>query len=142
MSFLDRFVRKRFFWSKTEKVNTTYFRHNSTYSNYSTAKFQFKLTILISWTKFTQKSYFQLKAEQAVQGLQAFVFCVVNINSAVVFKHLKISKISLFWTLVKSKWLVNSWLNFNLNLSFKFFYNFTGQLNGNGQKFWQVPPSL
>ena len=30
--------------------------------------------ILSFWTKFTQKSYFQLKAEQAVQGLQAFTF--------------------------------------------------------------------
>ena len=28
-----------------------------------------------------------MKTEQAVQGLQAFAFCVVNVNSTVVFKH-------------------------------------------------------
>ena len=50
-------------------------------------KFQLKLIILSFWTKFTQKRYFQLKTEQAVQGLQAFAFCVVNVNSTVVFKH-------------------------------------------------------
>ena len=32
--FLTRFVQKGFFWSKTEKVNATYFLHNSAYSNY------------------------------------------------------------------------------------------------------------
>ena len=36
---------------------------------------------------YPQKSYFQLKTEQAIQGLQAFAFCVVNVNSTVVFKH-------------------------------------------------------
>ena len=30
-------------------------------------------------TKVTQKGYFQSKTEQAVQGLQAFAFCVVNV---------------------------------------------------------------
>ena len=67
---------------------------------------------------------------------------------------LKITKISLFWTFWKKNWLslaswalfilklyeafqialynypwlVKSWLNFDLNFSFKFLYNFTGQL--------------
>ena len=67
---------------------------------------------------------------------------------------LKISKILLFWTFWKKNWLclaswglfilnlyeafqtalckqpwsVESWLNFDLNFSFKFLYNFTGQL--------------
>ena len=31
--FLTRFAHKGFFWSKIEKVNTTYFLHNSAYSN-------------------------------------------------------------------------------------------------------------
>ena len=31
--FLTRFAQKGFFWSKTEKVNSTYFLHNSAYSN-------------------------------------------------------------------------------------------------------------
>ena len=39
------------------------------------------------WTKFIQKSYYQLKTEQAVQGLQVFVFCLVNVDSTVIFKH-------------------------------------------------------
>ena len=39
------------------------------------------------WTKFTQKRYFQLKKEQAVQGLQLFAFCVVNVNLTVALKH-------------------------------------------------------
>ena len=43
--------------------------------------------MLSFWTKFTEKSYFQLKTEQAVQGLQSFAFYVVNVNSTVVFKH-------------------------------------------------------
>ena len=42
-----RFAQKGVFWSKTEKVNTTYSLHNSAYSNKSSAKFQLKLTILI-----------------------------------------------------------------------------------------------
>ena len=50
-------------------------------------KFQLKLIILGFWTKSAQKSHFLLKTEQAVQGIDAFVFCVVNVNSAVVLKH-------------------------------------------------------
>ena len=50
-------------------------------------KFQLKLIILSFWSKVIQKRYFQLKTEQAVQGLQAFAFCVVNANSTVVFQH-------------------------------------------------------
>ena len=50
---------------------------------------QLKLTILSFWTKFTQKGYFQSETEQAVQGLQAFAFCVVNVNSTGVFQHVQ-----------------------------------------------------
>ena len=45
--FLTKFGQKGFFWSKTEKANTTYFLHNSAYSNQSSAKFQLKRTILL-----------------------------------------------------------------------------------------------
>ena len=38
---------KMVFRSKTEKVNITYFLHNSAYSNWSSVKFQLKLTILL-----------------------------------------------------------------------------------------------
>ena len=48
----------------------------------------FNLDLYLSFrSKFTQKRYFQLKTEQAVQALQAFAFCVINIDSIVVFKH-------------------------------------------------------
>ena len=104
------------------------------------------MMILSFWTKFTQTRYFQLKTEQAVQGLQVFAFCAVNVNSTVVFKHyfdhferktgyllspglfLSQNCIKLFKPMCKQPWLVKSWLNFDLNLSFKFLYNFTGQL--------------
>ena len=44
------------------------------------------MIILSFWTKFTpQKRYFQSKTEQAVQGLQAFAFSVVNVNSTALF---------------------------------------------------------
>ena len=36
---------------------------------------------------YPKKRHFQLKTEQAVQWLQAFAFCVVNVNSTVVLKH-------------------------------------------------------
>ena len=39
------------------------------------------------WTKFTQKRYFQSETEQAVQGLEAHVFYVVNVYSTIVFNH-------------------------------------------------------
>ena len=119
-------------------MDTTYFLHNSAYSNQSSAKFQLKLTIsnfctksaqkaisskkqkkwtslwnsaylnqsrykisakliIVSfWTKFTQKRYFQSKREQAVQGLQVFNFCVVNVNSTV-FKHFEDLKDLIFF---------------------------------------------
>ena len=51
--FLSRFTQKKFFWSKT--VNTTYFLHNSAYSNTSSAKFQLQLIILFFWIIFAQK---------------------------------------------------------------------------------------
>ena len=42
---------------------------------------------MIVRTKFTQNRYFQLKTEQAVQGLQVLALRVVNVHSSVVFKH-------------------------------------------------------
>ena len=66
-------------------------------------KFQLKLIILSFWTKFTQKRYFQLKTEQTVQGLQAFAFCVVNVNSTVVFKHFEDLKDLIILNILKEK---------------------------------------
>ena len=66
-------------------------------------KFQLKLIILSFWTKFTQKRYFQLKTEQAVQGLQAFDFCVINVHSTVVFKHFEDLKYLIILNILKEK---------------------------------------
>ena len=98
--FLTRFVQKGFFWSKTEKVNTTYFLHNSAYSNQSSAKFQLKLAILKFSTKFTQKRYFQLETEQAVLGLQVLAFSKVK---TVVFKHFEDLKDLIILHILKEK---------------------------------------
>ena len=82
------------------------------------------------WTKFTQKMYFQLKTEQAVQGLQAFPFCVVKLIQLLFWNILKILKISWFGAFWKKYWLcLVSWALLVLKLySFKFLYNFTEQL--------------
>ena len=56
-------------------------------------------------TKFTQKRLSQPKPEQALQELQLFAFCVVNIQSMVDFENLKISNISLIWTFLKRNWI-------------------------------------
>ena len=53
--------------------------------------------------KFSQKRYFPLKTEQAVQGLRTFAFCVVNVNSTVVFKHFKDLKDLIIWKISKEK---------------------------------------
>ena len=44
-----------------------------------------------------------MKAEQAVQGLQVFAFCVVNINSTVVFKHFEGLKDPIILKILKEK---------------------------------------
>ena len=59
------------------------------------------------WTKFTQKRYFQLKTEQAVQGLQAFAFCVVNVNSTVVFKLFEDIKDLIILNILKEKLIMS-----------------------------------
>ena len=103
-----------------------------------------------------------MKIEEAVQGLQAFAFCVLNVNSTVVL---------LFWTFWKKNWLcLASWALFILKLykafqttvqtamiskvMIKFQSKFQFQIplqfyrtaekvdtcDGNGQKYWQLPP--
>ena len=69
--FLTRFTQKGFFWSKTEKVNTRYFLHNSVYSNFSSARFQLKLTILIFWVKLAQKGISGQKLKKLTSSLNS-----------------------------------------------------------------------
>ena len=65
--FLDQICPKSYFQSKKEKVSIT--MELCIFELVLSTKFQLKLIILSFWTKFTQKSYFQLKTEQTVQGL-------------------------------------------------------------------------
>ena len=67
------------------------------------AKFHLKLIILSFWTKFTRKRYFQLKTEQAAQGLQTFTFCVVNVNTTVVSKDFEDLKDLIILKILKEK---------------------------------------
>ena len=73
-------------------------------------KFQFKLTILSFWTNFTQKGYFQLKTEQVLQGLQAFAFCIVNVNLTVVFKNFEDLKYLIVLNILKEKLVISCFL--------------------------------
>ena len=58
-------------------MNTTYFLHNSTYSNQSSTKFQLKLTILIFWTKFAQKGIPGKKTEKVNITIEYRLFKLV-----------------------------------------------------------------
>ena len=76
---------------------------------------------MIILTKFSEqiysKRYSQLKTEQAVQGLQAFVFSVVNVNSTDVFKHFEDLKDLIILNILKEKLLcLASWVLFILKL--------------------------
>ena len=67
--------------------------------------------------KFTQERYFQSTTEQAVQGLEAFAFCVVSVNSTVVFKRFEDLKDLIVLSILKTKWLyLASWALFILKL--------------------------
>ena len=81
-------------------------------------KYQLKPIILSFWAKFTQKRYFQSKTEQAVLGLKAaYAFCVVNINSTVVFKYFEDLIDLIIWTFWKKNLLCfASWVLFILKL--------------------------
>ena len=51
----------------------------------------------------------KVKTEKVVQGLQAFAFCAVNVNSTVVFKHFEDLKDLIILNILKEK-LVMSYL--------------------------------
>ena len=62
--------------------------------------FHLKLTILSFRTKFTQKRVFPVENRTSSWWTTSVAFCVVNVNSTVVFKDFEDLKIliSLFWT--------------------------------------------
>ena len=61
------------------------------------------MIILKFLSKLTQERDFQLKTEEAVQGLQAFAFYVVNVNSVIVFKHFEDPKDLIILNISKEK---------------------------------------
>ena len=63
------------------------------------------------WTKFNQKRYFQSKTEPVVQGLQAFAFCVVNVNSTVAFKDFEYLRDLIIFNILKEKLVMCSLLD-------------------------------
>ena len=66
-----------------------------------------------------------MKTKQAVQGLQAFAFCVVNVKSTVVFKHFE----DLIIVNIPKEKLVISWLLSSFYLKIvKSFSNSTVQI--------------
>ena len=80
-------------------------------------KFQLKLIILSVWNKFTQKRYIQSKIKQEVQGLQAFAFCVVNVNSTVDFKDFENLKDLIILNILKEKLVISCPLgSFNIKI--------------------------
>ena len=61
--FWNKFAHKGYFWSKTEKNDHhPWIRHLRISLG---TKIQFRVTILISLSKFNQKRYFQSKKENA-----------------------------------------------------------------------------
>ena len=80
------------------------------------------------WTKFTRKRYFQLKTEQAVQGLQTFAFCIVNVNSAVVFKHFEDLKDLIILKILKERLVMSFRLGSFILKLYKAFPNSTVQI--------------
>ena len=73
------------------------------------------------WTKFTRKSYFQLKTEQAAQGLQAIAFCVANIDSNLVFKHFEDLKDLIILNILISKVMIKFRSKFQFQIPLKFY---------------------
>ena len=58
-----------------------------------------------------------MKTEQAVQGLQAFAFCVENVNSTVVFKYLRDLNDLITLNILKEKLVMSCLLgSFHVNI--------------------------
>ena len=58
-----------------------------------------------------------MRTEQAIQGLQAFAFCVINVNSIVVFKHVEVFKDLIILNILKENCLCFApWAHFFLKL--------------------------
>ena len=138
---MTRFVQKGFFCSKTEKVHTTYFIHNSVYlfaqKSYFQSKaeksehhhgilhiwislgtkFQPKLMILSFCTKFPQKKVFPVENRTMSPRNTSLCIYIVNVNSTVVFKHFEDLKDLIILSILKEKLVMSCLLgSFYLNI--------------------------
>ena len=75
--FWTKFYQKRYFWSKTEKVNITIEFGIYIYISLDT-KFHLKQTILIFQTRYAQKGYFWSKTEKLNITIEFSIFELVN----------------------------------------------------------------
>ena len=97
-------------------------------------KFQIELTILIFWTKLAPKApvenRFKVNMDRfKVQGLQAFAFYVVNVNSTVVFEHSEDLQNFITLNILKEKLVIFCLLGFFFYLKIvKSFSNCTVQI--------------
>ena len=57
-----------------------------------------------------------MKTEQAVQGVEAFAFCVVNFNSTVIFKHFEDLKDLSILNILKEKLVISCLLGSYLKI--------------------------
>ena len=82
-----------------------------------------------------------MKTEQAVQGLQAFAFYAVNVNSTVAFKHFEDLKFLIILSINKvkiiSKVMIKFRSKFQFQIPLQFYRTFkkVKTCDGNGQKF-------
>ena len=82
-----------------------------------------------------------MKTEQPVQGLQAFAFCVVNVNSTVGFKNFEDLKDLINLSIGKVKMIGNVMIKFRSKFQFQIplqFYRTVEKVetsDDNGQKF-------
>ena len=98
------------------------------------AKFQLKLTILIIWTKFTQKGYFRLKLEKMNITIE---LCIFEPSLGTKFQ-LKLA-ILIFWTKFTQKCYFRSKLEkINITIEFCLFELVFGYIIG----FWYIGPNL
>ena len=74
MTFWTKLAQKRYFWTKTKKVNSII----QFYIFKLGIKFHLKLTILTIWNKFSQKGYFQSKAEKVNIAIE---FCIFELKT-------------------------------------------------------------
>ena len=68
-------------------------------------------TLVLLCCQYTATLSREEETEQAVQGLQAFAFCVINVTSTVVFKHFEDLKDLTILNILKEKLVMSCLLD-------------------------------